>query len=75
MNEISEADAKAEGIQVPTVNVPQEKGSKFKVGDLLGSYRNHYQVLWGMINGPDSWAANPWVWVYEFSRKTGASDE
>jgi len=27
-----------------------------------------YQELWNEINGPDSWAANPWVWVVSFKR-------
>lgn len=67
LQEISEADALAEGITKPV-------GSQFWHADLRGSslpgetpqwaYRN----LWESINGPGSWGANPWVWVLEFRR-------
>lgn len=53
LQEISEADAVAEGV---TVTV-RENGA-------LDPFRE----LWRSINGPGSWDANPYVWVIEFRR-------
>lgn len=30
--------------------------------------KDSFKSLWQSINGPDSWEANPWVWVVEFKR-------
>ena len=63
---ISETDAKAEGIE-------SRDGEGFYWRDYElknGWHANHpvmsYETLWRAINGPNSWAANPWVWVVEF---------
>lgn len=32
--------------------------------------RDGYRTLWESINGPGSWAANPWVWAVSFQRVT-----
>lgn len=55
LQDISEADALAEGS-------PLTSGSY--------SHRGWYRELWGEINGRDSWATNPWVWVLSFRRIT-----
>lgn len=56
LQDISEADAIAEGIERPADGIP------------ICNARQWYQVLWGQINGPDSWGANPWVWCISFRR-------
>lgn len=62
VQEISEEDAIAEGIQ------RSERTGKFVPGSC--DYATWaFQELWDSINGDRdgcSWAANPWVWVVEF---------
>lgn len=77
---ISEADALAEGISSvrsqswDRQHFPEwrflfdeavQAGTKPPIGP---SPADAFEKLWESINGPDSWAANPWVWVVEFKR-------
>lgn len=75
LQDITEADAKAEGAQrglwcndgvlCDPMDEEEEKRA---------SFRNGYGFLWECINGPGSWALNPWVWVVEFKQvQTGNS--
>jgi hypothetical protein len=70
LQDISDQDCEAEGVLCETADpwfyhVP-EPGNVYAHADDMpkGAYRN----LWEAINGPGSWAANPWVWVVEFKR-------
>jgi len=56
LQDISEADALAEGVSAIMDEMRR------------ATPRCDFQALWQSINGPDSWAANPWVWVIEFKR-------
>lgn len=77
LQDISRADAIAEGIKRSglTINGISE-GDHFydyemKTEDMCEWFTNpiaSFQSLWHSINGPDSWTANPWVWVIEFKR-------
>ena len=71
LQEISEEDAKAEGIEEVEPGMWKSYHKEGVVGwssvnDQIMSYR----TLWESINGPGSWDANPWVWVVDFRRVT-----
>lgn len=59
VQDISEDDAKAEGVEPDT-------------GDLArwGPYKSAFAALWQSLNGPRGYGfdKNPWVWVIEFAR-------
>lgn len=58
LKEISEEDAKAEGVKFGT----------FEPNECRTCARGAFMDLWESINGKDSWLLNPWVWVIEFKR-------
>lgn len=71
LNDISESDARAEGI------VMDNRGFFYVPGSLLTSIpteskfataRACYKALWESINGDGSWALNPPVWAISFTR-------
>jgi hypothetical protein len=75
LQDISEADAKAEGIKSRAVRtgVTPAPVTVYGLGtdnDWCSSAAHAFQDLWEQINGAESWAANPWVWVVEFKRVT-----
>lgn len=64
LNDISESDSIAEGIGKPI------GGCFFNYQGIqpMPTGRESYRTLWESINGPGSWAKNPFVWVIEFRR-------
>lgn len=70
LQDISRADAIAEGVR-PLVDSdgPNYWTVDTGFGSLNAPTAQHcYELLWNWINGPESWDANPWVWVIEFKR-------
>lgn len=66
---ITEADAQAEG----STPIPDACDHVRRSCSDIGCsgpqpYRVGFRSLWEDINGPDSWDANPWVWVVNFRR-------
>lgn len=64
LKDISNDDAHAEGVE-------WDKCPRFEMAthySALIDYVGGFRKLWQSINGPDSWDANPWVWVVEFER-------
>lgn len=58
LQDISEADAKAEGWNGPLT----------ELGYPVAKPVQWFSSLWESINGPGSWDANPWVVAYTFER-------
>jgi hypothetical protein len=70
LNDISEADAIAEGISPLSSPAGWWAGSERK-GQVEGfpTAKDAYSDLWDKINGDRAnWASNPWVWVVEFKK-------
>ncbi|HGE8482390.1 TPA: hypothetical protein ACGD7T_001223 [Serratia marcescens] len=75
LNDISEEDAKAEGVRAIENNFGN--GPAYcdyllpNLDDTAEWYNrasDSFKSLWKSIYGEESWHANPWVWVIEFSR-------
>jgi len=72
LQEISEEDAKKEGIESEGGDPKMWKSYNPKLGWLsVDDPAMSYRTLWESINGPGSWDANPFVWVVEFKRLDG----
>ncbi|MFV0376883.1 MAG: hypothetical protein ACK5JD_06215 [Mangrovibacterium sp.] len=71
LNDISDEDAVAEGIE-QYGPFGEYKGSPHPAGGAM-RYRAYqhaaraFQDIWSDIYGPESWEANPWVWVVKYS--------
>jgi hypothetical protein len=55
LQDISRGDAMDEGCPFPNMATGDDP-------------RQWFSGLWSQINGAESWATNPWVWVVEFKR-------
>lgn len=70
LQDISEADALAEGItrlnDFEFICPGIEHENKHFPRLSRGSARDMYAALWDTINGSGQWLGNPWVWTLEF---------
>lgn len=71
LQDITEEDARAEGIQVSELGEIASATLELIKGEQWAAAVLQYAELWQSINGEGSWAANPWVWVVEFKRVEG----
>ena len=60
LQDISNEQALAEGVKSTERDIDPD-GNDYSPCELFGG-------LWRMLNGMESWKANPWVWVVEFKR-------
>ena len=67
LQDISEEDARAEGINLSDKNLPVSSISGNPIKSGFG-HRIAFKGLWQSINGAGSWDENPWVWVVDFEK-------
>jgi hypothetical protein len=74
LQDISNADARAEGVDAAPHRGPQGGPCTFETG-IDQCFGCSYRFLWNVINGKRGfgWDKNPWVWVVEFKRVEGRS--
>lgn len=75
LQDISEADAKAEGVNSPWSDLKWQGGKAlldrrnptFDPDKAIGGYRGSFGMLWDTLHPKEhTWADNPWVWVIKF---------
>ena len=78
LQEISEADAEAEGIERLISRRgfydPTMSHGAVRFGHYFLSAREAFQALWNSLHGPEAWDANPWVAAYSFTVQHGNID-
>lgn len=72
LNDISEADCWAEGIEACDGQLDDMKiiEAAKRMGRCMEDAAPTYAALWESINGAGSWSENPFVWVLTFKRVT-----
>lgn len=70
LQDISEGDAKAEGVEIDTGPCDHRYRSCDDVGCFGPTYKSSFLQLWEGLNARRgfSWDTNPWVWVIDFRR-------
>ncbi|MDM1814907.1 hypothetical protein LZ334_02210 [Serratia ureilytica] len=70
LNDISEEDAEAEGIDMEALYDSQDCYDCIADHNMTGrpTVKGAFKYLWESIYGVDSWSANPWVWVIKFKQ-------
>ena len=68
LQDISELDARAEGVERDTEPCDHARRSCEEIGCLGPTHKASFCELWSDINGWKSWRDNPWVWALTFKR-------
>jgi len=79
LNDISEADARAEGIERMKsgrgFHHPIAPKGTVHLGNWTSTAAQGFRTLWNSLHGPDAWDANPWVVALTFDVHRGNIDE